>query len=100
MADLTALSDLKSAFGEFEPMSDLINTMQNYLDEITSYNKEAAGNDGIGQTYHQSVDTPTKNLTDLMKQVHDAVFAVGVNGQDTADAYNQADDEGTQLVGS
>jgi hypothetical protein len=98
MADIEALSDLKSAFGQFDDMTALIGRMQNYVEEITQYNQEAAGSDKIGQQYHTTVDQPTTDLVTLMANVYNTVNMTGQNGQDTSDRFNTADEDGASLA--
>jgi hypothetical protein len=98
MADIEALSDLKSAFGQFDDMTALIGRMQNYANEITKYNQEAAGSDTIGQQYHTTVDQPTTDLVTLMTQVYDVVNMTGQNGKDTSDQFDAADEDGASLA--
>ncbi|MDH6143817.1 MULTISPECIES: hypothetical protein [Kitasatospora] len=96
MADqFTALSDLKSAFGKFGDMSDLLDRMRGRVDEINAFNKNAAGDDDIGKQYHQTVDKPTADLTDLLDGVRKAIDKVGQHGQDSTDQFNSADQDNT-----
>ncbi|MDH6133268.1 hypothetical protein P3T37_002663 [Kitasatospora sp. MAA4] len=89
---LTAMADLKAAFGApFDDMSNLIDTMRTKANEITEFNKNSAGNDDLGKTYHKQVDDPTTNLDKLLQQVRDAVDNAGHQGQNTTDLLNAAD---------
>jgi hypothetical protein len=98
MADLVTLSQLKSAFTEFPEMAALVGTMTTNLHSITTYNKEAVGSDSIGQQYQSTVDTPTKNLLDLMGQIQDLMTMTGNNGSDAADNYDAANDDATTVA--
>jgi hypothetical protein len=95
---LTALSDLKKAFANFDDMSRLIDDMRGKADEINKYNKNSAGDDDVGKQYHTTVDKPTKNLTDLLASVRKRVDQVGVAGQDTSDQMQNADQNGADLT--
>ncbi|GLY73788.1 hypothetical protein [Actinoallomurus iriomotensis] len=95
---LTAASDLKKAFAEFDDMSRLIDDMRLKADEINKYNKESAGDDDVGKQYKSTVDTPTKNLTELLATVRTRVDQVGVTGQDTSDQFQNADENGKDLT--
>jgi hypothetical protein len=98
VAKFTALSDLKSAFGNFDDMTALLSTMQLKVDEINTFNKNSAGQDDIGKQYHQTVDAPTKNITALLGQVRDAIDKVGIHGQQSTDLFNKTDQDNTDTV--
>lgn len=99
MADqFTALADLKSAFGKFDDMSKLLDDMRGKVDEINKYNKDSAGSDDIGKQYHQTVDQPTSDLTDLLAQVRKAVDKVSAGGKNATDLFNNADQDLTDNV--
>ncbi|WP_035841680.1 hypothetical protein [Kitasatospora azatica] len=87
----TALSELKTAFGKFGEMSDLLDRMRGKVGEINKFNKDSAGQDDIGKQYHQTVDRPTKDLTDLLTQVRESVDKVGENGKDATDQFTNTD---------
>ncbi|GAA1988684.1 hypothetical protein [Kitasatospora viridis] len=89
----TALADLKTAFAKFGDMSHLIDEMRGKVDEVNAFNKDAAGSDDIGKQYHQTVDQPTSDLTDLLTQVRKAVDKVGQNGQDAKDLFDKNDSD-------
>jgi hypothetical protein len=95
---LTALSDLKKAFANFDDMSRLIDETRTKADEINKYNKSSAGDDDIGKQYHATVDKPTKNLTELLTTVRQTVDKVGVTGQDASDQFDNADENGKELT--
>ncbi|GAB2715013.1 hypothetical protein [Kitasatospora kifunensis] len=94
-----ALTDLKSAFGKLgDDSSALLDAMRVKVDEINKFNKDSAGTDDIGKQYHQTVDQPTKDLTDLLGQVRDAFDNAGKNGQDASDLFNSTDQDLTNHV--
>lgn len=99
MADqFSALADLKAAFGKFDDMSKLLDDMRGKVDEINKYNKDSAGNDDIGKQYHQTVDQPTSDLTDLLTQVRQAVDKVSAGGKNATDLFNNTDQDLTDNV--
>ncbi|WP_327066510.1 hypothetical protein OG500_11840 [Kitasatospora sp. NBC_01250] len=89
---LSALSDLQG-FSKFGDASDILKRMQKKVDEINKYNKDSAGNDDIGKQYHQTVDQPTSDLTDLLGQVSDALEKVRQSGKSTSDLFNSSDQD-------
>ncbi|RSS83743.1 hypothetical protein [Streptomyces sp. WAC06614] len=95
---LTALSDLKTAFADFDAMSTLVDGMRRRADEINKLNKTAAGDDEIGKRYHKSVDTGTTNLTSLLKTVRESLDRAGVAGQNASDRFTKADQEAADLA--
>jgi hypothetical protein len=97
--DLVALSDLKSKFADWDNMADLISRMQQTLVELENINKTAAGSDSIGQQYTQAVEQPTQDLATAMGDVHDTVYLTGLNGQNTSDSLNQANEEAREVAG-
>lgn len=95
---LTALADLKSAFGDFGDTSIKIDEMNTKIDEINQYNVDAAGHDDLGTTYHGQIDAPTKTLTTLLKHVRDAVNSAGQQGQNASASLDAADQDNKDSV--
>jgi hypothetical protein len=97
VAKLTVLADLQE-FSKFGDASDVLARMQKKVDEINKFNKDAAGNDDIGKQYHQTVDQPTKDLTDLLGQVSDALQKVRESGKKASHLFNNTDQDLTHNV--
>ncbi|MFF3004957.1 hypothetical protein ACFVTF_19360 [Kitasatospora sp. NPDC057940] len=94
---LTAMADLKEKFAKFGPLSDTIEEVRRWTDEINEFNKTSAGNDDIGKEYHKNVDGPTADLDDLFKKVRDKVEGAGTKGQRTSEMLKNADEEARNL---
>ncbi|MFE9426017.1 hypothetical protein ACFYNO_24000 [Kitasatospora sp. NPDC006697] len=95
----TALSDLKTAFSKFGDMSALIDEVHTKISDINDFNKKSAGDDDIGKQYHQTVDQPTRDLSDLVDQVRKAVAKVGENGKTAKDLFDSTDSDLTDQTG-
>jgi len=94
---LTSLEDLKAKFGKYPELADLFKEIEAKIREINEYNKNSAGHDQLGKTYHENVDEATATLTELFKKVWQAVENAGQGGQNTADILNNGDDQAAHL---
>ncbi|WP_371493763.1 hypothetical protein OG871_01840 [Kitasatospora sp. NBC_00374] len=95
---LTALQDLNAAFAKFPDMSDLVDLMGRRADEIDKFNKESAGNDDIGKTYHKNADSPTRILHSLIKGVRNTLNSAGMTGQQAAALFDNANEDANSVV--
>ncbi|MFD5434066.1 hypothetical protein ACFWJ4_18165 [Kitasatospora sp. NPDC127067] len=90
---LTALSDLTDKFSKYPELSDLFHEFEVKTGEINEYNKNSAGHDEIGTTYHDNVDEPTTSITELFKKVRKTVESAGRGGTNTSNILNDADQD-------
>ncbi|MEU9078437.1 hypothetical protein ACFYUY_39415 [Kitasatospora sp. NPDC004745] len=95
---LMKLEDLKSAFGKFDEMSELVEKVKVEIVEVGAKNRTAAGSDQIGKQYHEKVDEPTENLTNLVDGIRNKLLSISRHGQDTADLFDATDQHATDLV--
>ncbi|MET8541613.1 hypothetical protein ABZW03_13305 [Kitasatospora sp. NPDC004799] len=93
---LTALSDLTDKFSKYPELSDLFKELESRTREINEYNKNSAGNDEIGKTYHENVDEPTTSITGLFKKVRATVESAGQAGKNTSTILNNADEDASR----
>ncbi|MCX5613209.1 hypothetical protein OHB39_37650 [Streptomyces sp. NBC_00047] len=96
--DLKVLSDLKDKFAYYDDYQRCLTDLNQKIVEINRINKESAGQDEIGQVYHQQVDKPTENLTETVAYIRKKLGTVVSAGNDTVDTMNIADDEAGQHV--
>ncbi|MEW1700847.1 hypothetical protein ACIQCR_32960 [Streptomyces sp. NPDC093249] len=98
--DLKVLSDLKSKFAHYEDYQRCLTDLSRAIVEINRINKESAGQDEIGKTYHQQVDKPTENLTETLAYLSKRLGAVTDAGKETSDTMAKSDEEaGAQADG-
>ncbi|MER8236239.1 hypothetical protein ACIRQY_17845 [Streptomyces sp. NPDC101490] len=98
--DLKVLSDLKSKFAHYEDYQRCLTDLSRAIVEINRINKESAGQDEIGTTYHQQVDKPTENLTETLAYISKRLGAVTDAGKETSDTMAKSDEEaGSQADG-
>ncbi|MFE3073316.1 hypothetical protein [Streptomyces sp. NPDC059247] len=98
--DLKVLSDLKSKFAHYEDYQRCLTDLSRAIVEINRINKESAGQDEIGKTYHQQVDKPTENLTETLAYLSKRLGAVTDAGKETSDTMAKSDEEaGSQADG-
>ncbi|MFD3945158.1 hypothetical protein [Streptomyces sp. NPDC058579] len=99
MADeLRVLSDLKNKFACYDDYERCLADLNKSIVEINRINKESAGQDTIGKTYHEQVDKPTENLTETLAYIRKRLGSVVVAGNDTVETMKNADDEAGQTV--
>ncbi|MGA5498078.1 hypothetical protein ACPCSP_27350 [Streptomyces cinereoruber] len=98
--DLKVLSDLKGKFAHYEDYQRCLTDLSRTIVEINRINKESAGQDEIGKTYHKHVDRPTENLTETLAYVTKRLGAVTEAGKETTDTMAKADEEaGSRMDG-
>ncbi|MFI5620553.1 hypothetical protein [Streptomyces sp. NPDC051567] len=98
--DLKVLSDLKNKFAHYEDYQRCLTDLSRAIVEINRINKESAGQDEIGKTYHQQVDKPTENLTETLAYLSKRLGAVTDAGKETSDTMAKSDEEaGSQADG-
>ncbi|GAB7186957.1 hypothetical protein ATKI12_6788 [Kitasatospora sp. Ki12] len=90
---LTALSDLIHKFAKYPELADLFKEIQAKTTEINEFNKNSAGHDELGKTYHENVDEPTTTITELFAKVQHTVDTAGKGGKNTSQIMNDADHE-------
>ena len=95
---LVAMDDLKTKFSHFQDMADTLAEVNKAIDDINTRNKDAAGNDQIGQSYHSQVDKPTKDLTHLVGQTADVLNGTAIAGQNTSTQLTNADQHAAHLA--
>ncbi|MFD4656760.1 hypothetical protein ACFWP2_14170 [Kitasatospora sp. NPDC058444] len=86
-------ADLDAKFKKFAPLSDILDDIGRRCDEINTFNKESAGNDEIGKTYHENVDSATVDLVKLLATVGDEVEKLGLKGRRTSLILHNADED-------
>ncbi|MFF4380815.1 hypothetical protein [Kitasatospora sp. NPDC001547] len=86
-------ADLDAKFKKFEPLSEILGDIGARCDEINLFNKESAGNDEIGKTYHENVDGATADLVKLFKTVSTEVEKLGLKGRRTSVMLHNADED-------
>ncbi|GGY46468.1 hypothetical protein [Streptomyces omiyaensis] len=91
--DLRVLSDLKSKFAHYDDYQRCLADLGKAILEINRINKESAGKDEIGTTYHDQVDKPTENLTETLSYVTKRLGTVVEAGNDTSDIMDRSDEE-------
>ncbi|MFF2774451.1 hypothetical protein ACFVU3_06050 [Streptomyces sp. NPDC058052] len=91
--DLKVLSDLKGKFAHYEEYQRCLSDLSRTILEINRINKESAGQDEIGKTYHKQVDKPTENLTETLAYVTKRLGAVTDAGKETTDTMAKSDEE-------
>ncbi|MFE6745471.1 hypothetical protein ACFVGM_06415 [Kitasatospora purpeofusca] len=89
---------MKKAFAEFTELKELLKEIETEVETINRLNKSVGGNDEIGKQYHEQIDEPTTNLTELIKKVRQVVGTVGENGEKLADKLDRADDLATEIA--
>ncbi|MFE0699689.1 hypothetical protein [Streptomyces sp. NPDC058872] len=98
--ELKVLENLKDHFANYDAYVRCLSDLGVTIDKINKFNKDSAGTDTIGETYHQQVDEPTENLTETVKYVRQRLGLVTDAGKETSDVMNQADeDAGSQADG-
>ncbi|MET9347291.1 hypothetical protein [Streptomyces termitum] len=98
--DLKVLSDLKGKFAHYEDYQRCLTDLSRTIVEINRINKESAGQDEIGKTYHQQVDKPTENLTETLAYVTKRLGVVSDAGKETSETMAKSDEEaGSQADG-
>ncbi|MEU1285411.1 hypothetical protein [Kitasatospora sp. NPDC005856] len=90
-------ADLDAKFKKFEPLSDILDDIGRRCDEINTFNKESAGNDEIGKTYHENVDSATVDLVKLFATVSTEVEKLGLKGRRTSLILHNADEDARRL---
>ncbi|MFJ3902993.1 hypothetical protein [Streptomyces sp. NPDC090025] len=94
MADTTKVfGDLKKRFQHYDEYKTCLDDLDKMIKRVNTLNKTSAGDDEIGQAYHQQVDKPTENLTETIAYVRKRLGVIVDGGYDTADIMNKADDE-------
>jgi CHASE3 domain sensor protein len=96
--ELRVLSSLKNKFAYYDDYERCLADLNRSIVEINRINKESAGQDTIGKTYHQQVDKPTENLTETIKYIRKRLGSVVEAGNDTVDTMKNSDDEAGQTV--
>ncbi|MFE2012639.1 hypothetical protein [Streptomyces sp. NPDC059491] len=91
--DLKVLSDLKNKFAHYDDYTRCLTDLSRAIVEINRINKESAGQDEIGKTYHQQVDRPTENLTATLEYVNKRLGMVVEAGNKTSDIMAKSDEE-------
>ncbi|GHJ94045.1 MULTISPECIES: hypothetical protein [Streptomyces] len=91
--DLKVLSDLKNKFSHYEDYQRCLSDLSRTIVEINRINKESAGQDEIGKTYHKQVDRPTENLTETLSYVTKRLGMVTEAGKETSDTMAKSDEE-------
>ncbi|KAB1140912.1 hypothetical protein F7R91_34275 [Streptomyces luteolifulvus] len=91
--DLKVLSDLKNKFAHYDDYQRCLTDLSRAIIQINKINKESAGQDEIGKTYHQQVDKPTVSLTETLDYVNKRLGLVVDAGHKTADIMANADEE-------
>ncbi|MFE7527468.1 hypothetical protein ACFU7Y_17365 [Kitasatospora sp. NPDC057542] len=86
-------ADLDAKFKKFAPLSDILDDIGRRCDEINTFNKESAGNDEIGKTYHENVDSATVDLVKLFATVSTEVEKLGLKGRRTSLILHNADED-------
>ncbi|RSS60977.1 hypothetical protein [Streptomyces sp. WAC06614] len=100
MADgIRVLSDLKNKFANYEEYERCLTDLNRYIVEINRINKQSAGQDEIGKTYHQTVDKATEGLTEQIASIRKRLGSIADAGDRTVKNMNNADDEATQTIG-
>ncbi|TYC70450.1 hypothetical protein [Streptomyces sp. CB01881] len=95
---LTAMSDLYAAFAKFPELSALVDLMGTRADAIDGFNRDSAGNDDIGKTYHKNADAPTQILHSLIKGVRNTLNSAGTSGQHAAALFDNANEDANSVV--
>ncbi|MBD0671490.1 hypothetical protein ACIQOW_14300 [Kitasatospora sp. NPDC091335] len=90
---LNASADLQNKFKRFARVSEILDDIGRRTDEINTFNKESAGHDEIGKTYHDNVDGATADLFRLFRQVSTEVEKLGLKGQRTSVILQNAEDD-------
>ncbi|MEE1788489.1 hypothetical protein PUR71_37155 [Streptomyces sp. SP17BM10] len=93
MGEFKATAQLGSSFAELGSMKTLLDQMNTKIVQIGEYNRDSAGHDEIGKSYHETVDGPTKNLIELMDQVGQVVQKLSENGGNAAKLFTKTDDD-------
>ncbi|MFJ9443428.1 hypothetical protein ACIRRH_16375 [Kitasatospora sp. NPDC101235] len=95
---LNASADLENKFKKFERVSEILDDIGRRSDEINTFNKESAGNDEIGKTYHENVDSATVDLVKLFATVSTEVEKLGLKGRRTSVMLHNADEDAKRQV--
>ncbi|MFD7904356.1 hypothetical protein ACFV4F_35185 [Kitasatospora sp. NPDC059722] len=93
MGEFKATAELGGSFAQLGSMTTLLDQMNRRIGQIDKYNKNSAGHDEIGKSYHETVDGPTKNLIELMDQVGQVVQKLSENGGHAAKLFTKTDDD-------
>lgn len=91
--DLKVLGDLKGKFQYYDEYKRCLTDLSRTIVEINRINKESAGQDEIGKTYHQQVDGPTENLTETLAYITKRLGTVVDAGNETSDEMKKSDEE-------
>ncbi|MEU3570044.1 hypothetical protein AB0E96_16715 [Kitasatospora sp. NPDC036755] len=98
MADqLNVGGDMEAKFKKFAPLADIILDIQDRSGNINDANTDAAGNDEIGKTYHDNVDSATADLVKLFNTVGTEVEKLGVKGRRSIRILHSADEDAKHL---
>ncbi|MEV8095068.1 hypothetical protein [Kitasatospora sp. NPDC085879] len=95
---LSVSGDLEEKFKKFGPLADILTDISNRCVEINAFNRNSAGHDDIGKTYHENVDRPTVDLVKLFTLVSSEVERLGVTGRLGSRILHNAGEDATHQV--
>ncbi|GAA4881301.1 hypothetical protein [Kitasatospora terrestris] len=90
--------DLEEKFKKFGPLADILTDISNRCVEINEFNRNSAGHDEIGKTYHENVDKPTADLVKLFTLVSSEVELLGIKGRLSSRILHNAGEDAKNQV--